>query len=202
MTRKLLAVLAHPDDESYGIGGTLARYVAEGVEVHVAIATDGAAGSIDEKWQGDRSRLIDARAQELKNAADVLGVHLHLLGYRDSGYINDPANKHPAAFINSDDEETVCRIVQLIRDIRPQVVITHDETGGYYHPDHIRCYEVSHGRVFRRWSGRSLPQSWIAAFPTSATILQRLLQPLGPHHDLHDAHARHGPNPGWAQQGY
>jgi LmbE family N-acetylglucosaminyl deacetylase len=148
MTRKLLAVLAHPDDESYGIGGTLARYVAEGVEVHVAIATDGAAGSIDKKWQGDRSRLIDARAQELKDAADVLGVHLHLLGYRDSGYIADPANKHPAAFINSDDEETVCRIVRLIREIRPQIVITHDETGGYYHPDHIRSYEVTTAAFF------------------------------------------------------
>jgi len=56
--RRLLAVLAQPDDESYGMGGTLARYSREGVDVHVAIATDGAAGSIDARWQGDRTRLV------------------------------------------------------------------------------------------------------------------------------------------------
>ena len=76
MQRTLLAVLAHPDDESYGIGGTLARYADEGVDVHVAIATDGAAGSIDEKWQGDRSRLVDVRTQEVSRAAEVLGLSL------------------------------------------------------------------------------------------------------------------------------
>lgn len=141
--RALLAVLAHPDDESYGIGGTLARYAAEGVDVHVAIATDGAAGSIDERWHGDRSRLAEARASELEAAADILGVTVHMLGYRDSGYVGDPANEHPAAFINADEEEAVGRVVKLIRQIRPQVVITHDETGGYYHPDHIQCYRIT-----------------------------------------------------------
>lgn len=142
MTKRVLAVLAHPDDESFGIGGTLARYAAEGVDVHVAIATDGAAGSIDKKWQGDHTRLVEARAQELAEAADILGVTLHNLGYRDSGYIGDPANQHPAAFINADETEAIGRVVSFIRQIQPQVVITHDETGGYYHPDHIQCYKI------------------------------------------------------------
>lgn len=141
--RALLAVLAHPDDESYGPGGTLARYARNGVDVHVAIATDGAAGSIDEKWQGDRSRLAEARAEELKAATNILGVTLHNLGYRDSGYIGDKANKHPDAFINADEDEAICRVVKLIREIRPQVVMTHDETGGYFHPDHIQCYKIT-----------------------------------------------------------
>jgi len=66
-----------------------------------------------------------------------------MLGYRDSGYIGDPANQHPEAFINCDVDEAVGRVVSLIRGIRPQVVITHDETGGYYHPDHIQCWKLA-----------------------------------------------------------
>ena len=141
--RRILAVLAHPDDESYGMGGTLARYAREGVDVHVAIATDGAAGSIDEKWQGDRSRLAEARAGEVRRASEILGVQLHMLGYRDSGYIGDPANEHPSAFVNADRREAVGRVVKLIRALRPQVVVTHDETGGYFHPDHIQCHVIT-----------------------------------------------------------
>jgi LmbE family N-acetylglucosaminyl deacetylase len=143
MRRTLLAVLAHPDDESYGIGGTLARYVAEGVDVHVAIATDGAAGSIDENWQGDRSKLVEARDAELNAAAEVLGVTLHRFGYRDSGYVGDQANQNPASFINANKNEAINRVIDLFREIRPDVVITHDETGGYFHPDHIQCYEIT-----------------------------------------------------------
>jgi mycothiol S-conjugate amidase len=140
--RALLAVLAHPDDESYGVGGTLARYAAEGVDVHVAIATNGIAGSIDERWQGDRSRLAETRADELERASKVLGVTAHWLGYRDSGYIGDAANEHPEAFINIDLQEAARPVVALIRSLRPQVLMTHDETGGYFHPDHIRCCDL------------------------------------------------------------
>ena len=141
--KRLLVVVAHPDDESFGTGGTLARYVAEGVDVHVAIATDGAAGSVAEGFEDKRERLVAVRAEELKAAVEVLGVTLHDLGYRDSGYINDPANQHPDAFINTDEDEAVCQVVKLIREIRPQVLITHDETGGYYHPDHIMCWKIT-----------------------------------------------------------
>jgi mycothiol S-conjugate amidase len=139
----LLAVLAHPDDESYGMGGTLARYVAEGVDVHVAIATDGAAGSVADDWTGDHERLAEARTQELAAAAKVLGVTVHSLGYRDSGYINDPANEHPNALVQADEREAIGRVVCLMRKLRPQVVVTHDETGGYYHPDHIFCWKIT-----------------------------------------------------------
>lgn len=148
MKSSLLAVLAHPDDESYGIGGTLARYAAEGNDVHVVIATDGSAGSIDENWNGDHSRLMEARAHELEQACRVLGTDLITLGYKDSGYIGDPANQDPDAFINHDEEEVIGRIVQLIREIRPQVVITHDESGGYFHPDHIFCHKVTKSAFF------------------------------------------------------
>ncbi|MDT8304859.1 MAG: PIG-L deacetylase family protein [Anaerolineae bacterium] len=141
--RRLLAVLAHPDDESFGSGGTLARYAAEGVDVHIAIATDGAAGSVVSEYEEERERLAHVRIQELEAAVAILGAELHTLNYRDSGYIGDPANEHPEAFINIDEDEVVGRVVGLIRDIQPQVVITHDETGGYFHPDHIMAHKVT-----------------------------------------------------------
>lgn len=143
MARTLLAVLAHPDDESFGPGGTLARYADEGVDVHIAIATDGAAGSVAEGYESSRERLAEVRAAELETAVSILGATLHTLGYRDSGYINDPANDHPDAFINLDDNEVTGRIVELIRITKPDVVLTHDQTGGYFHPDHIHCCEVT-----------------------------------------------------------
>lgn len=138
-----MAVLAHPDDESFGIGGTLARYAHEGVEVHVVIATDGVAGSVAQGYEHTLKELAAVRAQELREAVAVLGCELHTLNYRDSGYVGDPANQHPEAFINCDEQEAVGRVVALIRQIRPQVVITHDETGGYFHPDHIRCWQIT-----------------------------------------------------------
>jgi mycothiol S-conjugate amidase len=162
LKKVLLAVLAHPDDESYGMGGTLARYVAEGVDVHVVIATDGAAGSVADEWTGDRERLAEARALELEAAAKVLGVTLHLLGYRDSGYINDPAGEHPDAFVQADEAEAIGRVVYLIRKLRPQVVITHDETGGYYHPDHILCWKITTAAFHTAGDLRQYPEFELA----------------------------------------
>jgi len=141
--KRLLAVLAHPDDESFGPGGTFARYAAEGVDVHIAIATDGVAGSVAEGYEATLQDLVNVRARELDAAVKILGATLHKLGYRDSGYINDPANHHPEAFINVDEHEAIGKVVALIRAIRPQVVITHDETGGYFHPDHIHCWKIT-----------------------------------------------------------
>ena len=143
MNRTLLAVLAHPDDESFGPGGTFARYAAEGAAVHIAIATDGVAGSVVDAYKDKRTQLAAVRARELEAAVSILGGRLHTLGYRDSGYINDPANEHPQAFIQADETEAIGRVVGLIREHRPQVVITHDETGGYFHPDHIMCWKIT-----------------------------------------------------------
>ena len=142
-SRRLLTVLAHPDDESFGIGGTLARYADEGVAVHIAIATDGVAGSVAAGYEHTLIELAAVRHKELETAVATLGGTLHTFGYRDSGYIGDPANQHPDAFINADERQAIGRVVELIRSIRPQVVITHDETGGYYHPDHIFCWKIT-----------------------------------------------------------
>jgi mycothiol S-conjugate amidase len=143
MKRTLLAVLAHPDDESFGPGGTLAKYAAEGVDVHICITTDGVAGSVEAGYEEATKDLVKVRAQELEQAVSILGATLHHLDYRDSGMQGDPANDHPDAFINADKDEVIGRIVRLIRGIKPQVIITNDKTGGYFHPDHIRCYETT-----------------------------------------------------------
>lgn len=143
MKKVLLAVLAHPDDESFGLGGTIARYAAEGVEVHIAIATDGVAGSVADGYEHTLGNLVEIRKKELASAVNILGAEVHMLGFRDSGYIGDPANQHPDAFINVDQDRAVESVVCLIRKVKPQVVITHDETGGYFHPDHIHCCNIT-----------------------------------------------------------
>jgi mycothiol S-conjugate amidase len=186
--RALLAVLAHPDDESFGPGGSLARYAAEGVDVHVAIATDGAAGSVAEGFEEIRERLVEVRAAELQAAVAILGVHLHTLGYRDSGYIGDPANEHPDAFIQADEYEAIGRVVHLIREIRPQVVLTHDETGGYFHPDHIFCWKITTAAFHAAGNPEQYPDSvpapyrpqrlYYSAFSNRAVKLFTLLMRL------------------------
>lgn len=162
--RRMMVVLAHPDDESFGLGGTLAKYAAEGVEVHIVIATDGVAGSVAEGYEHTLSELVAVRAQELQGAVDVLGGTLHQLGYRDSGYIGDPANNHPDAFIQQDVGEVAGRLVALMREIRPQVVVTHDETGGYFHPDHIMCWKVTTPAFFAAGDPAQYPDTAYAAF--------------------------------------
>ena len=141
-TKTLLAFLAHPDDESFGPGGTLAKYAQEGVDVHIIIATDGAAGSIEEGHDANRDNLATVRAGELERAVKILGGTLHHLNYRDSGMNGDPANQHPDAWINTDDKAVVPQLVGLIREIKPTVILTHNEQGDYFHPDHIRCNAV------------------------------------------------------------
>ena len=143
MKKKMLVILAHPDDESFGIGGSIAKYAAEGTEVHIAIATDGAAGSVAEGHEDAREKLAEVRAVELEKAVEILGGKLHTLGYRDSGMKGDEANDHPDAFINANEFEAIARVVKLIRDIQPHIVVTHDETGGYFHPDHIQCWKIT-----------------------------------------------------------
>ena len=164
MKPTLLAVLAHPDDESFGLGGTLARYAHEGVDVHIAIATDGVAGSVAEGYEETLASLVEVRKNELTAAVDVLGGNLHMLGFRDSGYIGDPANEHPDAFINVDEKLSTARVVELIRKLQPQVVVTHDETGGYFHPDHIHCCEITTAAFFAAGDADQYPQSGVAPY--------------------------------------
>ncbi|HEY8600095.1 MAG TPA: PIG-L family deacetylase [Thermomicrobiales bacterium] len=143
----LLVVHAHPDDECIGTGGALARYSAEGVRTVLITATLGDEGEIHDPElveEEARPRLATIREEELRRAVKVLSVsELELLGYRDSGMIDTPANAHPDNFHNANFEEAVGRVVRLIRRHRPQVVVTYNEDGGYGHPDHLQCHRVT-----------------------------------------------------------
>ena len=160
MDKHLLLVHAHPDDESIGQGATMARYVAEGVGVTLVTCTGGEMGEILVPEMAHMAAekddtLADQRRIELHNAMKILGVtdHRYLGGfkrYRDSGmqWHEDghaiPADDvHDNAFWNADLTEAATHLVEVIREVRPQVMITYDEFGGYGHPDHIQAHRVA-----------------------------------------------------------
>jgi mycothiol S-conjugate amidase len=143
--RCLLALHAHPDDESSKGAGTMARYASDGVRVVLLCATRGEEGDILNPRMdqpGIKERMPELREAELQTACDLLGVErIYQLGYRDSGMPGTDSNKHPDAFANADAEEAVGRIVEIIRRERPEVVLCYDESKGYDHPDHVRVHE-------------------------------------------------------------
>jgi len=147
---RLLAILAHPDDESFGLGGTLARYARQGIEVQVCIVTDGGAGVHDPHalQEGQAPTLARLRLQELECACGVSGVHLHTLDYRDSGMEGAPENDHPDSLYQADLDDVAHELVRVICQTRPHVVITHDPSGGYFHPDHVKVNRA----VRRAWA--------------------------------------------------
>ncbi len=141
---RLLVVFAHPDDETFGLAGTIVLYARRGVAVHYVCATRGEAGHVDPELLEGHGSLAELRTQELDCAARHLGLSgVHLLDYRDSGMENAPENQHPASLYQAPMESVVERITRLIRQIRPQVVITFDPTGGYFHPDHVKMHRAT-----------------------------------------------------------
>ncbi len=138
----LMIVFAHPDDEAFGIGGTLARYGAEAaVRVVLVCATRGEAGEISNPKLATPERLGEVREQELRCACQKLQVdEVYFLDYRDSGMAGTPENLAPGALAAADLDEVVGKIVAHIRRERPDVVVTFDEAGGYGHPDHVAIH--------------------------------------------------------------
>lgn len=137
-SRPLLAVFAHPDDESFGTGGTLARYAAEGYPVALVCATRGEVGEVSDPSLATPQMLGRVREGELRAAARALGIQeVILLDYRDSGMDGTPENQDPRAFINAPEGEVVEHLTRIIRDLRPEIVLTFEPGGGYGHPDHI-----------------------------------------------------------------
>jgi len=139
--RTLLALFAHPDDEAFGTGGTLARYAAAGADVTLVCATRGEVGEIAEGTDATPETLGQVREAELRCAAETVGVReLIFLDYRDSGMAGTPENADPRAFVNMPAEEVVPRLVGIIRRTKPQAVVTFEPNGGYGHPDHIAIH--------------------------------------------------------------
>ncbi|MFR9800291.1 mycothiol conjugate amidase Mca [Streptomyces sp. MS06] len=146
---RLMAVHAHPDDESSKGAATMAKYVSEGVDVLVVTCTGGERGSIlNPKLQGDpyiEENIHEVRRKEMDEAREILGVSQEWLGFVDSGLPEgDPLPPLPAGcFALEDVDKAAGELVRQIRSFRPQVITTYDENGGYPHPDHIMTHKIS-----------------------------------------------------------
>jgi N-acetyl-1-D-myo-inositol-2-amino-2-deoxy-alpha-D-glucopyranoside deacetylase len=142
--RTLFFVGAHPDDETFGAGGTLAHYARLGVKVYYLCGTRGEVGEAEPRFMQGYASVGDMRWAELECAAKILGLAgvIHL-GYRDSGMPGSLDNRHPQALAAAPTGEVAGRIVKIMRERRPQVVITFDPIGGYRHPDHIAMHKAA-----------------------------------------------------------
>jgi N-acetyl-1-D-myo-inositol-2-amino-2-deoxy-alpha-D-glucopyranoside deacetylase len=148
-----MTVHAHPDDETIGTGGVMARAVAGGHQVVVVTCTRGELGEIVDPaldTPDNHRRLAEIRAGELEAALGALGVTTwENLGYRDSGMMGEPGNLDPRSFWQADLEDAIRRLTWLVRVHRPDVITHYNEFGGYGHPDHIRAHQVAVGAFYR-----------------------------------------------------
>jgi mycothiol S-conjugate amidase len=147
---RLMSVHAHPDDESSKGAATCARYIADGQEVMIVTCTGGERGSALNPAMNRPevlANMAEIRRAEMAKAVQILGVQHRWLGYVDSGLPEgDPKPPLPAGcFAVGDLDEQTGSLVRLVREFRPHVLVTYDETGGYPHPDHVRCHQVSVG---------------------------------------------------------
>ncbi len=141
MERSMLVIFAHPDDEAFGTGGTLAKYASVGVRTTLVCATRGEVGEISDPDLATPDTLPSVREQELLCSAETLGLEkVIFLGYRDSGMIGTQDNEHPDAFMQANEEEVIDKLVGIIRRVKPQIVLTFEPNGGYGHPDHIAIH--------------------------------------------------------------
>ncbi|WP_268815951.1 N-acetyl-1-D-myo-inositol-2-amino-2-deoxy-alpha-D-glucopyranoside deacetylase [Amycolatopsis alkalitolerans] len=189
MSRRLVLVHAHPDDETITTGGTMARYAAEGAEVLLVTCTLGEEGEIIPpelaglgSWAGDQ--LGGYRSGELSAALRELGVTEHRFlggigGWRDSGMAGTAAADHPRAFAAGPLDEQVLQLKTIVDEMRPDVLVTYNSFGGYGHPDHIRAHEItmavadSATRVFHIAAGGGAvlpPEAPAAAITTTIDI--------------------------------
>jgi LmbE family N-acetylglucosaminyl deacetylase len=140
----IIAALAHPDDESFGMGGTLALYAKRGADVYLLCATRGEVGTVDPEHMRGFASTAEMREDELRCAADHLGLKkVFFLDYRDSGMPGSPENLHPDAQVAHPVEEVAVKVLTYIRKLKPDVVLTFDPIGGYRHPDHIHIHNAT-----------------------------------------------------------
>lgn len=135
---------AHPDDESFGLGSTLAQYASSGVKTYYVCSTGGELGTVEARHLKGYETIKELRSYEMECAAKVLGLAgVYYLGYRDSGMRGSADNKHPDSLAMAPVEQVTKRVVKIIREIKPDVIITHDAGGGYGHPDHVATNEAT-----------------------------------------------------------
>ena len=182
--RRLLLVHAHPDDESIGTGITMSRYAAEGASVTLVTCTRGEQGEIvvdDLAHLGTGAALGAERERELAAACAALGVddHRYLGAYTDSGMMGTSPNDDPECFWQADLPTAVGSLVAVIREVRPQVVVTYDDNGGYGHPDHIQAHRVTMGAVDAAADPTAYPDcgpAWTVSKVYATAIAKSMLQ--------------------------
>ena len=163
----VLAVFAHPDDEGFGCGGTLAALVAGGHRVTLICATNGDVGEISDPALATPETLPSVRQGELRAAMDLTGIlDVRFLNYRDSGMPGWDDNEHPRSLFQAPEGTVVEQVAAVIQEIQPDIVITHDPTGGYGHPDHVTISQRTETAV-ERCRGENRPLLYYVCFPRS-----------------------------------
>ena len=148
MTKKLMAIFAHPDDEG-AMGGTLTHYAQQGVEIMLVCATRGEVGEISDPALATPETLGEVRQRELEAACKIYGIqHLEFLNHRDSGMVDTPENEDPRALVQADPETVIGQLVGLMRQFRPNSVVTFEPFGWYGHPDH---------QIMSKWATAAYP---------------------------------------------
>ncbi|HEX9897175.1 MAG TPA: PIG-L family deacetylase [Dehalococcoidales bacterium] len=186
---------AHPDDETFGIGSTLAQYAVAGVKVYCVCSTRGEVGTVDPELMKGYASIGDRRWAEMKAAAQVLGLaDVRWLGYRDSGMRGTSDNKHPDALAMAPLEDVTARMVKIVRELKPDVIVTHDAGGGYGHPDHIATHNGVVAAFHAANDAKQYPEAGPAFQPTklyfgvrprgSMKLMLKLMPLFGqdPHH--------------------
>ena len=139
---QVLCFFAHPDDEAFGSGGTLAELVRKGHKVATVCATNGDVGEISDPALATPENLWQVRQEELRQAMKVTGVpDVRFLGYRDSGMQGTDDNENRASLFQAEPSVVEGQISAIINELKPDIVFTHDPTGGYGHPDHVTVYQ-------------------------------------------------------------
>jgi LmbE family N-acetylglucosaminyl deacetylase len=188
--KTVLVIFAHPDDESHGPAGTLAKCVREGVHVHYLCATRGESGIVDSSLLESGSSVADLRTAELEQAVVELGLWgVDFLDYRDSGMEGSADNHHPDSLYRAPLDEVAARIATFIRRLHPDVIITHDQFGWYGHPDHVKvyqatlkAYEACYGKPIEELenclSGTNIPRLYVSSFSKCLLKIVIRLMPL------------------------
>lgn len=168
---------AHPDDETFGMGTTLAEYIISGVKVYYVCATGGELGTVAPECMEGYATIAELRAAEMRCAAAALGLAgVIYLGYRDSGMSGSPENNHANALASTSVEEVAGRIVKVIRELKPDVVVTHDAGGGYGHPDHIATHNATVKAFYAAGDPKQYPE---AGLPFQPHKLYFAVRPYG-----------------------
>ena len=165
-TRQLtvLSIFAHPDDEAFGSGGTLAELVRKGHKVTMVCATNGDVGEISDPALATPENLWQVRQDELRRAMAVTGISdVRFLGYRDSGMDGTPDNDDPSSLFQADAAKVEAQIAALLDELKPDIVFTHDPSGGYGHPDHVTVYQRTTAAIEAMAENR--PHLYYVCFP-------------------------------------